>query len=130
MAQWKGYLKMSNHYSYGRLVQTDILPRHNNTWYYKLNENLYEFYSYDTLVGYIMIMGDKPSPDVYFVEWAHTQHYSVTTSKQCTTLANELKRKYRAVYMIVERKEGMRYLDTYKSSRIHEYGILHNIERN
>lgn len=123
---------MSNHYSYGRLVQTDILPRHSNTWYYKLNENLYEFYSYDTLVGYIFIIGDNYSPDVYFVEWAHTQHYSVTTSKQCTILANELKRKYRAVHKIVGREEGKAYLGTFKSSSNRKYSILPSIkiERN
>lgn len=123
---------MSNHYKNNRLVETDILPRHNNTWYYKINENLYEFYSYDTLVGYIFIMGDKPSLDVYFVEWAHTQHYSVTTSKQCTTLANELKRKYRAVHKIVGREEGKAYLGTFKASSNRKYSILPSIkiERN
>lgn len=102
---------MSNHYRYGRLVQTDILPHHNNTWYYKINEHLYEFYSYDTLVGFILYDSSR-----MFVEWAHTEHYSVTTSKQCTILANELKKRYAFVHCKVSREIGLKYLDDVKKS--------------
>lgn len=103
---------MSNHYSYGRLVQTDILPRHNNTWYYQVAEDVYEFYSYDTLVGYI-----DCGPQKLFVEWAHTTHYSATTSKQCTILANELRRRFAFDHYIVKREIGHENLNRIKRER-------------
>ena len=122
---------MSNHYRKGKLVETDILPRHANTYYYKINNNLYEFYSYDTLVGYIMLCNvDKYDFTTFFVEWAHTQHYSVTTSKQCTVLQNELKRMYGGRHKIVTIDQGFKELELLRKNPSCNYILLHYQERN
>lgn len=77
-----------------------------------------------------MFVNDKYDYYPLFVEWAHTHHYSVTTSKQCTILANELKRKYGGKHEIVTREIGMNSLDMLKKSTAHNYAMLHVNERN
>lgn len=118
---------MKVHYKKGKLVETDILPRHANTYYYKINNNLYEFYSYHTLVGYIVLIANRKHPCPYFIEWAHTEHYSVTTSKQCTILANELAKKYNGLHKIVTREQGMKELDELIANKEQDryYLLLH-----
>lgn len=106
---------MSNHYKKGRLVETNKLPRHNNTWYYHVGGPIYEYYSYDTLVGYILVNEFFHHVSL-FVEWAHTEHYSVTTSKQCTTLKNELIARYGTRCKIVTMKQGMKWLNHLKEN--------------
>ena len=55
-----------------------------NMHYRDLNNGVYEVYSYETLIGYV-IPDDKE-----FIEWASIVHYSVTTSIQATVLFNKL----------------------------------------
>ena len=76
-----------------------ILERHHNMSYkviYSLCDTIILVYSYQTLVGFIS------QNDRIFYEWGRTGHYSKTTSKQLTILANELKRYYSSygVHMI------------------------------
>ena len=59
-------------------------PRKNNMHYRDLGNGVYEVYSYETLIGYV-IPDDKE-----FIEWASIVHYSVTTSVQATVLFNKL----------------------------------------
>lgn len=118
---------MKVRYKKDKLVETEYLPRHANTYYNKINNNLYEFYSYNTLVGYIAFMTNRPQPCPYFIEWAHTEHYSVTTSKQCTILANELSKKYNGLNKIVTREQGMKELDELIANKEQDryYLLLH-----
>ena len=118
---------MKEHYKKGKLVETEFLPRHANTHYYKINNNLYEFYSWDTLVGYIVFIANRQYPCPYFVEWAHTEQYSRTTSKQCTILANELIKKYDGYYKVVTRDFGMKQLDEMVANKEQDryYLLLH-----
>ena len=53
--------------------------------YRDMGNGVYEVYSYRTLIGYII-----PAESA-FIEWASIVHYSVTTSKQATTLYNQLR---------------------------------------
>lgn len=64
-----------------------ILNRHNNMHYeIAIGESKIVFiYSYQTRVG--LLDGNRKM----LIEWAHNEHYSVTTSKQMTILSNELK---------------------------------------
>ena len=77
---------MSKHYHNGYLVSIDnILPRKNNMHYRDQQNGVYEVYSYYTLIGYIVPKERK------FLEWASIVHYSITTSKQATTLFYQLR---------------------------------------
>lgn len=95
---------MSSKYRYGRIVKNEFLPEHNNTWYYPINSYLFEFYSYNTMVGFIDF------EDNVFYEWAHDINYSRTTSKQVDTLSSELWANYKIVTNIVTRKKGLAIL--------------------
>lgn len=73
------------HYYNKQLVSIDdVLPKKNNMHYRDLDNGVYEVYSYETLIGYV-IPDDKE-----FIEWASIVHYSVTTSVQATVLFNKL----------------------------------------
>lgn len=73
------------HYYNKQLVSVDdVLPKKNNMHYRDLDNGVYEVYSYETLIGYVI-----PDESV-FIEWASIVHYSVTTSKQATMLYNQL----------------------------------------
>ena len=73
------------HYYNKQLVSIDdVLPKKNNMHYRDLDNGVYEVYSYETLIGYV-IPDDKE-----FIEWASIVHYSVTTSVQTTVLFNKL----------------------------------------
>ena len=73
------------HYYNKQLVSIDdVLPKKNNMHYRDLNNGVYEVYSYETLIGYVI------PEDNTFIEWASIVHYSVTTSKQATALFNKL----------------------------------------
>lgn len=73
------------HYYNKQLVSIDdVLPKKNNMHYRDLDNGVYEVYSYETLIGYV-IPDDKE-----FIEWASIVHYSVTTSIQATVLFNKL----------------------------------------
>lgn len=73
------------HYYNKQLVSIDdVLPKKNNMHYRDLDNGVYEVYSYETLIGYV-IPDDKE-----FIEWASIVHYSVTTTIQATVLFNKL----------------------------------------
>ena len=74
------------HYYNKQLVSIDdLLPKKNNMHYRDLDNGVYEVYSYETLIGYVI-----PDESV-FIEWASIVHYSVTTSIQATMLYNKLR---------------------------------------
>ena len=73
------------HYYNKQLVSVDdVLPKKNNMHYRDLDNGIYEVYSYETLIGYVI-----PEAKA-FIEWASIVHYSVTTSVQATVLFNKL----------------------------------------
>ena len=73
------------HYYNKKLVSIDdVLPKKNNMHYRDLDNGVYEVYSYETLIGYVI------PEDNTFIEWASIVHYSVTTSIQATVLFNKL----------------------------------------
>lgn len=81
---------MSSKYRYGRLVKNEFLPEHNNnTWYYSINSYLFEFYSYNTMVGFIDF------EDNVFYEWANYKIVTniVTRKKGLSILKDKTKLK-------------------------------------
>lgn len=95
---------MTSKYRYGRLVKNEFLYEHNNTWYYPINSYLYEYYSNNTMIGFIDFK------DNVFYEWAHDKQCSSTMLKHATTLSNELWANYKIVTNIVTRKKGLAIL--------------------
>lgn len=73
------------HYYNKQLVSIDdLLPKKSNMHYRDLDNGVYEVYSYETLIGYVI------PEERAFIEWASIVHYSVTTSIQATVLFNKL----------------------------------------
>lgn len=93
-------------YRYGKLVKNEFLPEHNNTWYYPINSYLFEFYSYNTMVGFIDFKNKV------FYEWAHSEKYSCTTSKQATILSRDLYNSHQIITIKITIKQGLAILET------------------
>lgn len=77
---------MKKHYYYGYLVSIEnVLPKKNNMHYRDNGNGVYDVYSYNTLIGFVI------PEEKRFIEWASIVHYSITTSKQATTLFYQLR---------------------------------------
>lgn len=92
-------------YSKGLLVATELLPRKNNMHYQQYGDMpIYCIYSYNTAVGYY------DGANNVIVEWAKLTHYSVTTSKQMTTLCNYMEAHFHTRRMSVDLDNGITLL--------------------